>query len=302
MRVEKLDLNLLHALEILLEEKSITRSARRLNLSQSATSSILARLRHYFEDDLLVQTGRKMEPTPYALELALPAKQVMNLVRTSITSKRQNRPESSNRHFRIVASDYITQLLLRSVINKLQANAPNISFEFLTPFSFGADSLTRGSADLLIAPEPKLSKAFPNQFLVSDELVCLGDSNAYANQQGLTIEQFFAVGHITVGFERNSQFSIESWFEENCGKKRKIDIITNDFNTLCMAACNTNRLALVPNGFALEQVKNGHLKRLDIPFDLPRLEEYMSWHPTQSNDPIHQWLRQQISDNMNAVR
>ncbi|NVK57137.1 MAG: LysR family transcriptional regulator [Alteromonadaceae bacterium] len=298
MRVEKLDLNLLHALEILLEEKSITRSARRLNLSQSATSSILARLRQYFEDDLLVQIGRKMEPTPYALELALPVKQVLNLVRTSITSKRQNNPQNSKRHFRIVASDYIAQLLLSTTLNQLQLLAPTISFEFLTPFSYGADSLNKGNADLFIAPRSKIDDEYPSQFLVADELTCLGDVNLYAEHDSLTTEQFFDVGHITVGFERNSQFSIESWFEENCGQKRKIDIITNDFNTLCLAICNTSRVALVPSSFATEPLKRGRLKILRIPFELPRLEEYMTWHPTQDSDPVHQWLRQKIQSNI----
>ncbi|MBR9794298.1 MAG: LysR family transcriptional regulator [Gammaproteobacteria bacterium] len=300
MRVDKLDLNLLYALEILLEEKSITRTAHRLNLSQSAVSSILSRLRHYFEDDLLVQFGKKMEPTPYALELALPIKQVMNLVRTFITSKRQNNPENSKRHFRIIASDYIAQLLLSTTFNQLQLLAPTISFEFLTPFSFGADSLNKGNADIFIAPKSKLDTAFPSQFLIADELICLGDSNIYAKQDSLTTEQFFEVGHITVGYERISQFSIESWFEENCGQKRKIDVITNDFNTLCLAARNTSRVALVPSNIAAEPLKSGQLKVLKIPFNLPRLEEHMTWHPTQNRDPIHQWLRQQIKSNIST--
>lgn len=70
MRFNHLDLNLLVALDVLLEEQNITRAAERLHLTQSATSGVLGRLRTYFEDELLVQVGRKMQPTPYALELA----------------------------------------------------------------------------------------------------------------------------------------------------------------------------------------------------------------------------------------
>ncbi|MDX9875356.1 MAG: LysR family transcriptional regulator, partial [Spongiibacteraceae bacterium] len=76
MRVNQLNLNLLVALDVLLEEQSITRAAERLHMTQSAASGVLARLRDYFQDELLVQVGRKMVPTPYARELAEPVRQI----------------------------------------------------------------------------------------------------------------------------------------------------------------------------------------------------------------------------------
>ncbi len=77
MRFHHLDLNLLVALDVLLEEQNITRAAERLHMTQSATSGVLGRLRTFFEDELLVQVGRKMQPTPYALELTKPVREVL---------------------------------------------------------------------------------------------------------------------------------------------------------------------------------------------------------------------------------
>ncbi|WFO20646.1 LysR family transcriptional regulator [Pseudoalteromonas sp. H100] len=100
MRFEHLDLNLLVALDVLLEEKNITKSAKRLHLSQSATSSILGRARIFFEDDLLVQVGKTMQPTPFALELQVPITEVLTTIRGVIIGKRFNDPLKSERHFK----------------------------------------------------------------------------------------------------------------------------------------------------------------------------------------------------------
>ena len=86
MRFHHLDLNLLVALDVLLDEQNITRAAERLHMTQSATSGVLGRLRSFFEDELLVQVGRRMQPTPYALELASPVREVLMTIRSSITA------------------------------------------------------------------------------------------------------------------------------------------------------------------------------------------------------------------------
>ena len=87
MRFHHLDLNLLVALDVLLDEQNITRAAERLHMTQSATSGVLGRLRSFFEDELLVQVGRRMQPTPYALELASPVREVLMTIRSSITAR-----------------------------------------------------------------------------------------------------------------------------------------------------------------------------------------------------------------------
>lgn len=302
MRVEQLDLNLLLALEILLEEQNITRSAERLHLSQSATSSILARLRSYFEDDLLVQVGRQMQPTPYALELEAPVKQILGIVRASITSKRQNNPELSQRHFRIIASDYITQVVICPLLAKINQLAPAVTFEFLTPFSHGAELLAKGGADFFISPEARMIDTYPHEFLIEDELVCIGDPAFYPDQVALTEEVFFATGHVSVGFERISRFSFEDWFKENLGHERKIDIISNDFNTLCLSLIGTPRLAMIPAKFAEQQLSRLPLKQFDIPFTPPKLLEYAAWHPTLDGDPMHRWLRELIFSTLRSAQ
>ena len=110
MRFNRLDLNLLVALDALLTERSITKASERLNLSQSATSNALARLREYFDDELLVQVGRRMEPTPRAEGLRDAVRDVLVRVDATIAIQPEFDPSKSDRIFRIFVSDY-TQMV-----------------------------------------------------------------------------------------------------------------------------------------------------------------------------------------------
>ena len=294
MRFEQLDLNLLVALDVLLEEQNISRTAEKLYLSQSATSSILARLRDYFKDDLFVQVGRKMQPTPYALELQSHIKEMLNIVRGSITHRRQMDLQNYSRHFRIIVSDYILQVFLTDVIKNVSKEAPNLSFEFLTPFTIESDALSRSSVDMMIAPEQVMIEGYSTAFFTSDELVCIADKNNPRVSEGLSRETFCDCGHISVGFGRVSLLSIEKWLVESKALKRRIEVITNDFTTMCRMIVGTERLALLPKKFAELNANFMPLKILPLPFEAPSFTEHLMWHPTLDSDPVHSWLRDKI--------
>ena len=294
MRLEQLDLNLLVALDVLLEKQNITKSAERLHLSQSATSGILSRLRIYFEDDLLVQVGRKMQPTPYALELQGPVSGVLATIRGSIIGKRVIEPSQSNRHFKIIASDYIIQNVFSHVLLDLANSAPNLTFEFLTPFTHDTSALSRGGADIMIAPDFVITDDYSCERLVTDDLVCIADKNNELIANEISVEQFTSLGHVSVGFSKVSHLTIEKWMIETMGINRKVEIITNDFTSMIFTTLNSNRLAVLPRYFAEKHSLNKEFKILDLPFDAPKLKESIMWHPTLDSDPMHRWLRERI--------
>ncbi|MBQ4828443.1 LysR family transcriptional regulator [Alteromonas sp. MMG017] len=294
MRFEQLDLNLLVALDILLEEQNITRSAERLHLSQSATSGILSRLRAFFEDDLLVQIGKKMQPTPFALELQEPIAGVLATVRGSIIGKKANNPEQSERHFKIVATDYVVQVLLRHVVVAVAKLAPNVTFEFMSPFAHEINVLSKGGADMTIAPEVAMLDIYSCAPLTTDELVCIADINNKLVDDVLTLEQFSSLGHVSVGYARTSHLSIEHWLFEKMEITRRVEILTNDFSTMIYTLLNTNRIAILPQHFAETHAQREFFKIVKLPFETPPLKEIMMWHPTLENDPMHRWLRQKI--------
>ena len=301
MRFNHLDLNLLVALDVLLEEQNITRAAECLHMTQSATSGVLGRLRSYFEDDLLVQVGRKMQPTPYALELVTPVREVLLTIQSSITAKPVFDPTSSKRHFRMVTSDYLITVLLARVIQRIHQEAPHITFEMLAPSDNSGELLIRGEVDLMIVPERYILEGHPSQLLFEEEHVCVvWDANPLVGDH-LTLEQYMDMGHVSVGFGRTRHMSIEDWFMNQYGFNRRIEVITNDFNTLPQLVVGTQRIATMHQRLARLYAAHLPLRILQPPVKIPVMREFMLWHRTMDRDPMHSWLRERISEFINDL-
>lgn len=188
MRYQHLDLNLLVALDVLLDEQNITRAAGRLHMTQSATSGVLNRLRTYFEDDLLTQVGRKMRPTPLAEELREPVRDVLMKIQTSIARRPVDEPATSKRHFRIMASDYVINVMLKDALQTVHLQAPNMTFEFFSPDAQSTGMLNRGELDIIVAPERFMAADHPAEALFDEEFVCLAWADNPHTGEALTLD------------------------------------------------------------------------------------------------------------------
>ncbi|MCU1719960.1 MULTISPECIES: LysR family transcriptional regulator [unclassified Pseudomonas] len=294
MRFKHLDLNLLVALDVLLEEQNITRAAERLHMTQSATSGVLGRLRTYFEDDLLVQVGRKMMLTPLARDLEIPVREVLLKIQTSITAKPVHDIAESKRHFRIMASDYLISVLFAEVIREINQQAPMVTFELISPGETAREMLMRGEVDLMIAPEHYIVKEHPSQLLFEEQHVCVICQDNQAVGDRLTLEQYLELGHVSVVFGRSRTPGIEEWFMTEYGCKRRIEVITHDFNTLPQLVIGTQRVATVHSRLARLYARNLPLRIVPPPVNLPAMQEYMSWHRSLDRDPVLAWLREKL--------
>jgi len=152
MNLQRFDLNLLVALDALLTEKNVTRAGRRMNLSQSAMSGALARLRGFFQDELLVAVGRSMVLTPLADDLVQPLRDVLLQVHGTITTKTRFDPASSKRHFSIAVSDYVTSVLMIDLLRHVKAEAPTITFELRPIGQPAGEHLERGDLEFPHCP------------------------------------------------------------------------------------------------------------------------------------------------------
>jgi len=192
MRFQRLDLNLLVALDVLLTEKSVSLAADRLCLSQSATSSALGRLRDYFGDELLVVKGRAMVLTARAEELIEPVRAVLDQIRTTIAIAPEFDPATCDRQIRFMASDYSTQVLLAGVLATIEAEAPHMRFEIQPMGDNPIDILERGQIDLLLTIDYAISSDHPSQVLFEDDYVVVGDANNPAMEGEMTREKYFS--------------------------------------------------------------------------------------------------------------
>jgi DNA-binding transcriptional LysR family regulator len=294
MRFNRLDLNLLVTLDALLDERRITRAAERLNLSQSAISGMLAKLREYFDDELLVPVGRNLELTPLAQELVQPVRDLLLQVQTIVAIDPAFEPAQARRHFKIATSDYVINVLMRRVIPAIEASAPHITLEFMPQVEDSAEKLRRGEYDLLIIPEPFIANDHPHRPLFDDSYTCVvWEGNTQVGER-LSVEEFERLDHIAalLGWPRAPTY--DSRYMEAQGIRRRVRVTTSDFSSIAPALIGSQMIATMHRRFASELARTMPLRLVEPPLAIPTVREFLQWHEYREKDPCHRWLRERI--------
>lgn len=292
MRLDNFDLNLLIAFDILVEERSVTRAARRLNLTQSATSAALKRLRDAMQDEILVQHGKKMIPTPHALRLAPEVSAAIAQLRSLISASSAFDPRTSTRQFRIEASDYITTVLLVPLLSVLAREAPGIRLDISLPTEGSSERISNGDIDLLLTPEDFMPPEHPRELLFEERHVVVGWLGNPVMQRIMTEEDFFAAGHVAVRISGRDTF-IEGALRKY-GERRRIEVTAPSFIQAPWLLPGTNRLALMHERLATLVATRLSLSIAESPIELPVMREMMQFHTARSNDAALGWLRKQF--------
>lgn len=289
MRLNRFDLNLLVALHALLEEGSVTRAARRLNLSQPAMSSALRRLREAFHDELLVVNGKRMVPTPHALSLAPMVAEALVSMQALLGSSTLFDPATSQRVFRIAASDYVTTVAVVPLLRELATTAPGICVELSLTSAATIAELERGTIDLIISPEQFQSREHPRDLLFEERHVILGWKENPIFSAPITEEIYTQARHVVV--EVSSAPSFVEEFVRTRGDRRRIEVVASSFTSVPTMLPGTNRIALVHERLAHAFIDKLPLAIARPPFDVPPMREMMQYHRTRANDAGLTWLR-----------
>ena len=296
MDLHRFDLNLLVTLDALLTAKNVTRAGLRMNLSQSAMSGGLARLREFFQDELLVPMGRQMVLTPLALDLVQPVRDVLLQVQATIVTKPRFEAATSTRHFSIAVSDYVTSVLMVEFLRKLQCQAPSITCELRPVGRRATEDLESGELDFLIAPELYASVVHPQEVLFEDTHMCVAWSKNRAIATTISVEQYLALGHVIVhvGELGSANYDERMLRAVNC--RRNIQIVTASFDLAPQLVIGTDRIATVPARLARKYAGLLPIKLLPVPVDIPPIVEVLQWHLAHDRDPAHLWFRSQLKD------
>lgn len=294
MRFNGLDLNLLLALQVLLEERNVTRAARRLNISQPAMSAALARLRDYFQDDLLVAQGRQMHPTAQAESLAGPVRQFLADLDALLASAAVFDPATTQRSFRVVASDYITASLLGPLIQRLATTAPRIRLEIMLPCEEAAQLVMEGQADLTITPEDFLDPDQPAELLCEERQVVVAWSGHPSLQGELSALQFESLGHVAVHVGSNRVPSFADRQLERSGSRRRVDVTCGCFTVVPWLIVGTPRLAVMHERLARQMTARFPLAVHPLPFEFPVMREMIQYHRAREGDAGLAWLRAEL--------
>jgi DNA-binding transcriptional LysR family regulator len=296
MHFKGLDLNLLVALDVLFIEKNTTRAGERLGLSQSAVSGALARLREYFNDDLLVQAGRTFVLTPRAESLVEPVREVLRQVETTIATQAQFLPGSSTRRFTVVGSDYAMTILMTAALQRAAHIAPGVSFALRSTTNTWQEELATGAVDLVLIPEFFASDHHPKAGLFKDDFTCVVDARNALVAEALSPEQYFAMGHVGVAFGPSLNPSIEQWLIQKHGHRRRVEVFAPNFTLLPNLVIGTNRIATMHTRLARLAAQSLPLRLLPLPIEISGMVETMQWPAHHTHEPGSLWLRNLLQE------
>jgi len=296
MRFEGLDLNLLVALDVLLQERSVTAASARLHIAQPSMSGALKRLRAYFSDELFVPRGRALVPTPFAASLEQPVREALQFVRANLRPRGRFLPAQSRRHFVIAASDAVVSVLLSDFVLGLQMVAPGVTFQFV-PVSTGAVSLLeRGSIDFLIAPASTLSREHPGELLFSQSVSCVAWVLNPSLTGKLSLSEFRNSSHVVVQSGPEGPPSFEDFYFRQHGCHRRIEVVVHGFMQLPAFVVGTRRIATLQTYLAQHLAELFPLRVMAPPMDIPQTEMMLQWHAALSADPGAIWLKKALMD------
>jgi LysR family transcriptional regulator, nod-box dependent transcriptional activator len=296
MDLHLFDLNLLVALDALLTERNVTRAGVRLNLSQSAMSGALARLRHYFHDELLVPVGRQMALTPVAEQLVEPVKDILLRIRGTLGSKPRFEPLTATRHISLAVSDYVADILMADVLRRARREAPQITFELRGVGRRATEDLESGELDFLISPDGYVSPSHPTEILFEDTYTCVAWAGNESIGTSLTLEEYLGAGHVVVNVAAEVPGNYDEQFLRRSSLKRRVEVSVPTFSLAPHLVVGTGRLATITTRLAVKYADRLPLKLLPIPVAMPPMVEMLQWHRVHDYDPASQWFRRLLKE------
>ncbi len=283
------DLNLLVALRVLVEERSVSKAAHRLNLSQSAMSRVLGRLRNMLGDPLFSRQGQRLIPTEKALEInqAL-GEPLEGLCR--VLSPMQAEPKSYNQSFVIATTDYAMQTILPFALRRIYREAPNIAINFI-PIQHDslANQLTFGGADLAICRPTEPIEPLQSDTLGRVGVSCLVSKHHPLAEAKLSLPDYLKYPHAMIAISEG----VSALIEQALIMQPKPNIMLRAYH-LEAALAMVDELPLiitVPADLAYLVAERYELVVKPVPFDITPFDYFMIWHSRCEHSPAQAWLR-----------
>ncbi len=295
VNIKNVDLNLLKALDALLETESVSKAADLANLSQPAMSRALSRLQHVIKDPLLVRSGRGMVLTPRGEALRTPVRD--GLARVSHIFKPQAfDPSKAQDRFRIMAPDYLAQIIMPVVLGQVFNLAPGIQIDMENLSASGISELREGKISLgfgVVNDGPNLDN-LAAQALLEDRQVCLMRKGHPLLENGVSLEGYAAASHALLSIIGKGGGRIDDVLKE-LGLTRTIALRITHFVTIGAVIAPTDLIITVPELLA-RQVMTDELQLTPLPKELqtPPFTVSQIWHERFTEDAAHQWLRRLI--------
>jgi LysR family nod box-dependent transcriptional activator len=293
--LSRLDLNLLVSLDALLTERSVSRAAQRLHLSQPSLSASLARLRAHFSDPLLVRRGNSHDLSPLALRLVEPVSATLEAARRIFEEQAEWDPAVVTREFSIYMSDYALNTIAPVISRLAREQAPGVHFRFLLHNPTIVDDATerlRG-VDGIIIPHGYLAD-LPYVDLWQDDWMIVASAENPVVVRGLTLEDLADAAWVYT-YQTRTAFTSASRQLQYLGIEPRVEAVVESFTALPLFVEGTDRLGLLQRRLLDRLTRSHGVVALDPPFDAVPVSNALWWHPVHRGDPAHQWMRELVA-------
>ncbi|MBW2367364.1 MAG: LysR family transcriptional regulator [Deltaproteobacteria bacterium] len=288
------DLNLLVIFDAIYREKNLTRAGQRLNLTQSAISHALNRLRSAFDDRLFIRHGHQMAPTSLADELNRNITQIIELAGRTLGERGAFNPERSQHRFNIGIQDYPMLVVLPKIMEAIKSMAPKISFRI---YNFNMEArkiaLEDGKVELVVGIKQPFNSNIYQQYLFEDKHVCILRKDHPHIGETLTLKQYLAAEHIALAVSDYGEEMIDKVLKK-IGHHRNIRYTVEQETAIPRLVSTTDYLANVAESVAKEYIKWLPIKILPVPEMQHQFQTYQFWHIRHHMDPAHEWLRKTL--------
>lgn len=297
--IRHLDLNLLKALDALLDERSVTRAADRLALTQPAVSGMLNRLRESFDDPLFVRAQRGIVPTLRAEQLATPVKQLLADIQGLLQPQAFD-PATASMTVKLAATDYALRAVVAPFLAVLRKQAPNIRVA-VQPVDTQAlpAQMDRGDIDLALVTPQSVPTGLQCQLLYDERYVCaMRAGHPDAQAEALTLERFCALDHALVSSSGGAFQGVTDEALARIGKARRVTLSITSFLILPEILLASDLIAVVPERLVMHQKG---LRLMAPPLAIEGFSKTLAWHERTDRNPGQRWVRSVLMDSCRAL-
>lgn len=298
--MSRIDLNLLTALDALLTERSVTGAARRLNLSVSAMSRTLTRLRAATGDRLLLQAGRTLVLTPHAEQLRQRIPALAREAEAALSPPEHRFDVATlGQNFTLRVGEGFIDLLGAALMDRIHRAAPRVQLRFTLKPDWDVQPLREGTVDLEIgtvrtsAPEMRMRLLFRDRYVG----VCRIDHPLLV-EAGISLERWTACSHVVTSRTGEADNPVDATLEAR-GLQRRVLVVVPAYTSAMQLVRHSDMLAVIPrsclgNAFTPDHGATNGLQSFELPVPTPTFNVSAIWHPRLDQDPAHRWLRAEV--------
>ena len=299
--IRSLDIGMLRTFEALMLERSVSRAAARLFLSQPAVSASLQRLREVFGDPLFTRASHGVVPTPRALALAPQVDKLLADLAGLLEGDQPFDPARSQRIFRLAGSDHASRMLLPALSASLVAAASGIRIVWVPPGSWSlAEHLHKGELDLAVVARIQAPRDMEVQVLYEDQYVYVMRKDHPLAAQPVTLDSFCATPQIFLGYGTSMLDDLIDQTLARLGRARLAQIAVTSFGQIVHQLAHSDHAAVLGGRVAREFEDVLHIQPL--PFELPGYQSLLCWDARSDGDLAVQWLKAQVVAIAETVR